>query len=67
MQWDLSYLRDYGQRNQLLDLGTVNINTDAFEKSLLPSGQIKGKTYGIPTSTNAFAVYYDPAKLVGMP
>ncbi|WP_426227321.1 extracellular solute-binding protein, partial [Pseudarthrobacter sp. DSP2-3-2b1] len=40
MQWDLSYLRDYGQRNQLLDLGTVKINTDAFEKSLLPSGQI---------------------------
>jgi multiple sugar transport system substrate-binding protein len=66
MQWDLSYLRDYGQRNQLLDLGTVNINTDAFDKSLLPSGQIRGKTYGIPTSTNAFAVYYDPAKLASL-
>jgi multiple sugar transport system substrate-binding protein len=63
MQWDLSYLRDYAQRNQLLDLGTVKINTDAFDKTLLPSGQIRGKTYGIPTSTNAFAVYYDPAKL----
>ena len=66
MQWDLSYLRDYGQRNQLLDLSTVKINTEAFEKSLLPSGQIKGKTYGIPTSTNAFAVYYDPAKLASL-
>jgi multiple sugar transport system substrate-binding protein len=66
MQWDLSYLRDYGQRNQLLDLGTVKVNTDAFEKSLLPSGQIRGKTYGIPTSTNAFAVYYDPAKLASL-
>lgn len=66
MQWDLSYLRDYGQRNQLLDLGTVKIDTSAFEKSLLPSGQIKGKTYGIPTSTNAFAVYYDPAKLASL-
>ena len=65
MQWDLSYLRDYAQRNQLLDLGTVKINTDAFDKTLLPSGQIRGKTYGIPTSTNAFAVYYDPAKLEG--
>jgi multiple sugar transport system substrate-binding protein len=63
MQWDLSYLRDYGQRNQLLDLGTVKIDTSGFDKSLLPSGQIRGKTYGIPTSTNAFAVYYDPAKL----
>ena len=66
MQWELSYLRDYGQRNQLLDLGTVKIDTSAFEKSLLPSGQIKGKTYGIPTSTNAFAVYYDPAKLASL-
>ncbi|HSU47386.1 MAG TPA: ABC transporter substrate-binding protein [Arthrobacter sp.] len=66
MQWDLSYLRDYGQRNQLLDLSTVKIDTSAFEKSLLPSGQIKGKTYGIPTSTNAFAVYYDPAKLASL-
>ncbi|MDI2036685.1 putative ABC transporter substrate-binding protein YesO [Paenarthrobacter nitroguajacolicus] len=66
MQWDLSYLRDYGQRNQLLDLGTVKINTDGFDKSLLPSGQIKGKTFGIPTSTNAFAVYYDPAKLASL-
>lgn len=63
MQFDLSYLRDYGQRNQLLDLGTVKIDTSGFDKSLLPSGQIKGKTYGIPTSTNAFAVYFDPAKL----
>jgi len=63
MQWDLSYLRDYGQRNQLLDLDSVNINKDGFDKSLLPSGQIKGKTYGLPIGTNAFAVYYDPAKL----
>lgn len=39
MQWDLSYLRDYGQRNQLLDLGTVKINTEAFDKSLLPRGR----------------------------
>ncbi|MDJ0319252.1 ABC transporter substrate-binding protein [Pseudarthrobacter sp. PS3-L1] len=63
MQFDLSYLRDYGQRNQLLDLGTVDIDTSALEPSLLPSGQIRGKTFGIPTSTNAFAVYYDPDKL----
>ena len=63
MQWDLSYLRDYAQRNQLLDLGTLKVSTDAFDKTLLPSGQVRGKQYGIPTSTNAFAVYYDPAKL----
>jgi len=66
MQWDLSYLRDYGQRNQLLDLTSVNVNTEAFEKSLLPSGQIRGKQYGIPIGTNAFALYYDPAKLTSL-
>ncbi|WP_077489037.1 ABC transporter substrate-binding protein [Sinomonas mesophila] len=63
MQWDLSYLRDYAQRNQLMDLGQLRIDTSGFEKTLLPSGQIRGRQYGIPTSTNAFAVYYDPAKL----
>ncbi len=63
MQWDLSYLRDYAQRNQLLDLGDVGIDLSGFEKTLLPSGRVNDKQFGIPTSTNAFAVYYDPAKL----
>lgn len=63
MQWDLSYLRDYAQRNQLLDLGSIGIDTSGFEKTLLPSGQVGGKQYGLPSGTNAFAVYYDPAKL----
>jgi len=66
MQFDLIFLRDYAQRNQLLDLGTVKIDTSGFEKSLLPSGQVRGKTYGIPTSTNAFGVFYDPAKLASL-
>ncbi|BCW44954.1 ABC transporter substrate-binding protein [Arthrobacter sp. StoSoilB5] len=66
MQFDLIYLRDYAQRNQLLDLGTVKIDTSGFEKSLLPSGQVRGKTYGIPNSTNAFGVFYDPAKLASL-
>ncbi len=66
MQFDLIFLRDYAQRNQLLDLGTVRIDTSGFEKSLLPSGQVRGKTYGVPNSTNAFGVFYDPAKLASL-
>ncbi len=66
MQWDLSYLRDYGQRNQLLDLGTVKINTGRLREVPAALGPDPGKTYGIPTSTNAFAVYYDPAKLASL-
>ncbi|MGO2541538.1 MAG: ABC transporter substrate-binding protein, partial [Specibacter sp.] len=40
MQWDLSYLRDYAQRNQLLDLSDVGIDMSGFEKTLLPSGKV---------------------------
>ena len=65
-QIDMIYLRDYAQRNQLLDLGTVTIDTTGFDKTLLPTGQIRGKTYGIPNSTNAFGVFYDPAKLASL-
>lgn len=63
MQWDLSYLRDYAQRNQLLDLGQVGIDMSGFDAKLLPSGKVNDKQVALPTGTNAFAVYYDPAKL----
>lgn len=63
MQWDLSYLRDYAKRNQLLDLSDVGVDLSTFDKTLLPSGRVNDKQYGVPTSTNAFAIYYDPAKL----
>lgn len=63
MQWDLSYLRDYAQRNQLLDLSDAGIDLSSFEETLLPSGRVNDKQFGVPTSTNAFAIYYDPAKL----
>lgn len=63
MQWDLSYLRDYAQRNQLLDLGAAGVDLSGFEKTLLPSGKVSDKQFAVPTGTNAFAIYYDPAKL----
>ncbi len=40
MQWDLSYLRDYAQRNQLMDLSDVGIDLSGFESTLLPSGKV---------------------------
>ncbi|GAB3091940.1 ABC transporter substrate-binding protein [Isoptericola nanjingensis] len=71
IQMDLSYLRQYGATGQLLDLGGqvgVNLNTDGVEDSLLTSGQIDGAQYGVPTSTNTLATFYnaDLLKKVGV-
>lgn len=71
IQMDLSYLRQYGGTNQLLDLsGQVgtNLDVDGFDESLLQAGQIDGAQYGIPTSTNTLALFYNQDVLdqVGM-
>jgi len=71
IQMDLSYLRQYGATGQLLDLGGqvgVNLDTDGVEDSLLSSGQIDGAQYGVPTSTNTLATFYnaDLLKKVGV-
>ncbi|MCA5892248.1 extracellular solute-binding protein [Isoptericola sp. NEAU-Y5] len=62
VQMDLSYLRQYGGTGQLLDLsGQVDVNLDVagLDEALLSSGQIDGAQYGIPTSTNTLALFYN--------
>lgn len=63
MQMDLSYLRQYGSTEQLLNLdgqvGTA-LDIDGIDDSLLGSGQLDGSQYGIPTSTNTLALFYNP-------
>ncbi|MFE5342050.1 ABC transporter substrate-binding protein [Isoptericola sp. NPDC056578] len=71
IQMDLSYLRQYGATGQLLDLGGqvgVNLDTEGVDDSLLSSGQIDGAQYGVPTSTNTLATFYnaDLLKKVGV-
>jgi multiple sugar transport system substrate-binding protein len=63
---DLSYLRQYGGTGQLLDLSGevgVNLNVDDFDEALLEAGSIEGAQYGIPTSTNTLALFYNQDEL----
>ncbi|WP_166845233.1 ABC transporter substrate-binding protein [Isoptericola sp. BMS4] len=62
IQMDLSYLRQYGATGQLLDLeGQVGVNLDVegVDDALLESGAIDGAQYGVPTSTNTLATFYN--------
>lgn len=61
-QMDLSYLRQYGETGQLADLAQYTgeqIDTSGFEEALLSSGAIDGVQYGIPTSQNTLAMFYN--------
>ena len=58
-QMDLSYLRQYGSTGQLADLAGSSIDTSGFEEALLSSGQIESAQYGIPTSQNTLALFYN--------
>jgi multiple sugar transport system substrate-binding protein len=61
MQMDLSYLRQYGGTGQLANLSeyTDQIDTSGFDETLLSSGAIDGAQYGIPTSQNTLAMFYN--------
>src|SRR5690349_21992699 len=65
MQFDLSYLREFNQNGQLLDLAKYvddgSIDLSGYDETLTESGVLDGKTIGIPTSTNTFAMFQNPA------
>ncbi len=64
MQFDLSYLREFNQNGQLLDLqdwvdnGTIDLS--GYDDTLIKSGVLEDKMIGIPTSTNTFAMFQNP-------
>ena len=64
MQFDLSYLREFNQNGQLLDLqewvdnGTIDLS--GFDETLTTAGVLEDKMIGIPTSTNTFAMFQNP-------
>ncbi|THV31269.1 ABC transporter substrate-binding protein [Glycomyces paridis] len=61
MQQDEKYLRDYADKNALLPLEELDIDLSQIEDSVLKSGQLDGKTYGIATGVNAIALLVNPA------
>ncbi len=63
MQQDTRYVREYADRGALLDLtGFVpgTIDTADLDPTVLPTGQIDGATFAIPTGVNAYSVVADP-------
>jgi multiple sugar transport system substrate-binding protein len=64
MQQDTRYVREYADRNALLDLTEYiedgTIDTSKLDETVLATGQIEDATYAIPTGVNAFSVVVDP-------
>lgn len=62
IQMDYQYLTQYGQSGVLADLtpyyesGAIDVSKVA--ESVLASGQVDGKNYGLSTGTNALALFY---------
>ncbi|GIG21426.1 sugar ABC transporter substrate-binding protein [Cellulomonas chitinilytica] len=55
------YLADYASRGVLADANELGIDTSKIDKSVLESGTLDGKLYGVATGVNAYAVVADPA------
>lgn len=66
MQFDYSYLRQYSENGLLLDLnpylGNI-IDTEPLSENILQIGVVGDATTGIPTSTNAWALFTNPVLL----
>jgi len=55
------YLADYASRGVLADANELGIDTSKIDKSVLESGTLDGKLYGVATGVNAYAIVADPA------
>jgi multiple sugar transport system substrate-binding protein len=67
MQQDYLYIKQWASRNQLLDLtpyiqnGTIDVSN--VPASVVDSGKIDGKLYGLPLGTTIYCMAVDPAIL----
>lgn len=63
LQMDYRYIREYADRNVLAEFGTggADVDTAKMSPSLLSSGRIDDKVYGIPMTQNTQIFMYDPA------
>ncbi|WP_104179236.1 ABC transporter substrate-binding protein [Arthrobacter sp. B0490] len=66
MQFDYTYLRQYGDNGLLLNLEEYfgnGITTDAIDESLLSTGKLEDGTFAIPTGYSAWSVFQNPGLL----
>ncbi|MBT8226157.1 MAG: extracellular solute-binding protein [Dactylosporangium sp.] len=62
IQMDYRYVREYADRNALLEFSdTATVDTSEISTSLLAGGKIDGKLYAIPLGQNTQEFTYDPA------
>lgn len=54
------YLTDYASKGVLADLSSLGLDTSKIDESVLASGSIDDKLYGVATGVNAYAVVADP-------
>ncbi|MFE6647461.1 ABC transporter substrate-binding protein, partial [Nocardioides sp. NPDC057772] len=60
MQFDLSYLREYSQSGQLLDLADYTgeqIDVAGMDENLVKAGEVDGAQLGVPVATNTLALF----------
>lgn len=66
MQFDYSYLRQYGENGVLLDLTGYEGNgltTDGIDETLMATGRLEDQTLAVPTGYNAWSLFENPAVL----
>lgn len=66
MQFDYTYLRQYGDNGLLLNLSDYfgnGITTDAIDEALLATGELEDGTFAIPTGYSAWSLFQNPALL----
>ena len=66
MQFDYTYLRQYGDNGLLLDLSEYSgnlITTDAIDETLLSTGELEDGTFAIPTGYSAWSLFQNTSLL----
>jgi multiple sugar transport system substrate-binding protein len=64
IQMDARWLREFANDGVLLELDDYvdgELDTSQLDETMLPTGQIDGTTYAIPTGVNTFSIVTDPA------
>lgn len=63
IQHEIRYLREYAERGALLDLSQYVpdvLRTENLDQEVLPTGEIDGALYGLPSGVNAYTIVADP-------
>jgi multiple sugar transport system substrate-binding protein len=63
LQMDFAYLREYADRNVLLDLKKTDVQVGDLIPAFQGVGEVDGALYGVPTGGNTWCMFYNPKLL----